>query len=469
MSLDRTGRKETFNGTYQNVFSAKEIRSLLYYQNAVENIILESNEQHLKKFYSIKNAYEAINMLMFDDIGSEQVRLSAEGRWVDPDILNNMDELLDVYCNLYSAICKYTYFSKKEAIYTYRDDRYYTYLHMNSHKFNESFLSATLNEKKNKNPFQEKDGLIFLEFQVNSDVECLNMNEVLGNMSKYPDEREMLFPPFLNVELKNMEMTPDEKKMRGIKDEVSCGKYLVVLRDSRIFPTALTTQIRTELARLRKIVLDSASIENAKVVWKQIRENCYNSKNVECIRYYREWKKNLQLYIRKCYSVIKWEIMGFKGRECMFKNELNNQISAANKKRERYENGLHAIFETEVCFGVLAGIFLAFNVIGYYPEYYKIMAICALGVVAFLAGISKSLSLSDKLYQRTDIYLRYDELRMKWKYEMVKDTEKLNEYIQKMIEISVSDNELCRQYTRNNIKNMHEWEKQMEKKSEWDK
>ena len=120
MSLDRTGRKETFNGTYQAVFSAKEIRSLLYYQNVGENIVVAGNEQHLKKFSRIKNAYEAINMLMFDDIGSEQVRLSVEGRRIDSDILNNIDELLNVYCNLYSAICKYTYFSKKEAIYTYR-------------------------------------------------------------------------------------------------------------------------------------------------------------------------------------------------------------------------------------------------------------------------------------------------------------------------------------------------------------
>ena len=67
---------------------------------------------------------------------------------MDPDILNNMNELLDVYCNLYSAICKYTYLIKKRAVYTYRDDRRYTYLHMKTHKFNESFLSATLNEKK---------------------------------------------------------------------------------------------------------------------------------------------------------------------------------------------------------------------------------------------------------------------------------------------------------------------------------
>lgn len=186
MSLERIGRKKADTGTYRDIFSAKEIRSLLYYQNAGKNIVLSDNEKHLEKFYSIENAYEVINMLMFDDIGSEQVRLSAEGRWMDPDILNNMNELLDVYCNLYSAICKYTYLIKKRAVYTYRDDRRYTYLHMKTHKFNESFLSATLNEKKQMNLFQEKEDLTFFEFKVDQSIEYLDINEVLGEMSKYP-------------------------------------------------------------------------------------------------------------------------------------------------------------------------------------------------------------------------------------------------------------------------------------------
>lgn len=34
MSLERIGRKKADNGTYRDIFSAKEIRSLLYYQNA---------------------------------------------------------------------------------------------------------------------------------------------------------------------------------------------------------------------------------------------------------------------------------------------------------------------------------------------------------------------------------------------------------------------------------------------------
>ena len=160
MSLERIGRKKADNGTYRDIFSAKEIRSLLYYQNAGKNIVLSDNEKHLEKFYAIENAYEVINMLMFDDIGSEQVRLSAEGRWMDPDILNNMNELLDVYCNLYSVNLQ-VYISrlKKERTYTYRDDRRYTYLHMKTHKFNESFLFGNIEREETGEFILEKRGI----------------------------------------------------------------------------------------------------------------------------------------------------------------------------------------------------------------------------------------------------------------------------------------------------------------------
>lgn len=45
----------------------------------------------------------------------------------------------------------------------------------------------------------------------------------------------------------------------------------------------------------------------------------------------------------------------------------------------------------------------------------------------------------------------------------------LNDYIQRMIDISISDNEFCKKYTEKSIKNMHEWETNMEEKSEWKK
>mgnify|MGYP007082474438 CR=1 FL=1 len=88
----------------------------------------------------------------------------------------------------------------------------------------------------------------------------------------------------------------------------------------------------------------------------------------------------------------------------MFRNELKDQISNANKKTKNVRKRSTVDFRDRDIFWSLAGIFLAFNAIEYHPERFKIMAICALGIVAFQAGISKVFSLTDKLHQRTSIF-----------------------------------------------------------------
>lgn len=62
MSLERIGRKKADNGTYRDIFSAKEIRSLLYYQNAGKNIVLSDNEKHLEKFYAMRYSLMVMKM-----------------------------------------------------------------------------------------------------------------------------------------------------------------------------------------------------------------------------------------------------------------------------------------------------------------------------------------------------------------------------------------------------------------------
>lgn len=91
----------------------EEFRSLLYYQGAIQNIDLKMLDTELTNFYSIGNAYETINVLLFPGIENEKSRLAIERRYMDERILEDMDELLNVYCWLYSAMCKYTLHTSK--------------------------------------------------------------------------------------------------------------------------------------------------------------------------------------------------------------------------------------------------------------------------------------------------------------------------------------------------------------------
>ena len=92
----------------------KEFQSLLFYQGASDHIELDPSESVLEDFYSIDNGYETINMLLFPGIENEKARLQIEKRdKISDKILNHMDELLEIYNRLYSAMCKYTYHTQK--------------------------------------------------------------------------------------------------------------------------------------------------------------------------------------------------------------------------------------------------------------------------------------------------------------------------------------------------------------------
>ena len=57
----------------------KEFTSLLFYQGA--DIRDEDfNDESLKQFYSVRNAYEGLNMLLFEGVENETVRLVSEER-----------------------------------------------------------------------------------------------------------------------------------------------------------------------------------------------------------------------------------------------------------------------------------------------------------------------------------------------------------------------------------------------------
>ena len=476
-----------------NRYTKEEIRSLLYYQGATEKIVLNSNKLHLKEFYNIPNAYEAINMLLFDDIENEKIRLRDEGRNIDPEFLNNIPEVLNTYCNLYSAICKYTAANTKtETIHTYRDDRQYTYTCMKMQEKNNSFISSTLNNKKEENFFQNKKGLTFLEFIANKNVEYLDMNCVLGKLSKYPEEEEILFPPFLKVVYAEpKEMSETEKRLKGLNGTEPAGKYCIIWGESLIVPQKLNEKLEKELEIHRTKILDSYLIENAKNVWRKVAEGKAEQKEIDK---YLKWKREIQAYISKCYAVIKWNILRNDktdiflddSREKRFWEDLTDKSYEANKKREVYEKKLQTYYKLEIVLGVIAAFIISLSLL-YTPSpqikignlmiqvtrkemwdvsgiwILKIILLVILAVLGGVIGVCRATSVKEKLIQRTDVFLKYDELRQRWEYEKRRDSETLDSYIEQMQEIMKQDNQYCREYTKKKIEGMRVWEESMNK------
>lgn len=332
----------------------EELRSLLYYQGAVEKIQLNSSELDLRKFYSINNAYETINMLLFPGIENEKSRLWTEKQRIDEQILDKMDELLNVYGNLYSLMCKYTRYKSEHrqdeaTIFTYRDDRRHTYVCMENGE-NPSFLSTSKVMDREPpvdgsvNYFQKKDGLVLMDIEAQDTLEHIDLNEVLGEQSGFPDEEEILYPPFLYLSTEQLLLPEKEKELKDYQGHPPYGKFRVVLKGSTIAPKNLGSKECKELEKIKKELATQDEINNIKMVWSAIQVG-EEAKYDQEIEQYIRWKSKLKPYLRETYGQIKFDAqqsLKDNQREKIFYEDLSERIEKSNQKREQqYERAGH--------------------------------------------------------------------------------------------------------------------------------
>lgn len=280
-----------------------ERNHILFYEGAINSI---QRGRVAEELYAVGNAYEAVNMLLFPGMENERTRISVEKREIDSVILDFMEELLQVYCGLYRVMCKYTYLEEnKTEIYTYRKDRKNTFQLLQKGE-TPSFFSTSFCAISKPYFFKRKSGIILLEIRTNGKVEHLDMNELLGEDTMYAEEREILYAPFLPVQVKQkLELTPEEQMLRDCENQKPVGKYFIELGE--FVPCEEPLQIlEQKCEELRKDILKEENLENAKIVWNSLkREQCLGDK-IE--KEYCNWKTRLQKYIKYQFSVIKKEV-----------------------------------------------------------------------------------------------------------------------------------------------------------------
>lgn len=316
-----------------------EKNSLLFYKNATENISFTDKEEYLREFYSIENAYEAINTLLFPGVENEKVRVLSEKRVLPTALLDNMSELLNVYCRIYSIMCKYTRNESKKKLYTYRVDRMNTLDYLEQGKTC-SFLSTSRNHEISTY-YHKKAGLLLLEVEALGTIEHVDVNAVLGEDFKYPEEEEVLFAPFLYLSKIPIVMTEEERTFVDINDEPPKGKYrlkLLVSATEEQRGQMEKTDIDVFANLKEKILLDD-EIENAKKVWNNLADG--NMAEQKCVEQYIEWKETLHKYLIQEFSQIKENVeKDYNERMYLFREKLNNLFETSNNKRKEYEKRL---------------------------------------------------------------------------------------------------------------------------------
>ena len=226
-------------------------------------------------------------------------------------------------------------------------------------------------------------------------------------------------------------------------------------------------------------MIASGEIENTKTVWSAIRSG-EESKYSKEIEQYCQWKKMLKLYLRESYAQIKYDVLNVgkqsvgkqmnQERAQMFLDDLKERTDEANDKRKKYEKELKGFNLAEIITGGIAGFFFSLNMLGYVSISCKnlsvdsrVIALLFTFLCIGLAAACKTLSLKDKLRQRTIEFLDYDKLQNDWTYEKEKTEDKLERYVRRMRQIEEQDNKRCLQYTDRMIRNMSEWEEKVEK------
>lgn len=178
-------------------------------------MIMTANEKNALKFYigdvsgndsfyGDNKAYVVLNSLFFPDIRSEQLR-AAEGKYLNPAIIENISRLLDFFENLFSLFGK-AYL--RNSCKTYRVERMADFVLCRSLGRTVSMMSTSLSGFLES--YRDRRGIALMKFNLAEGTKCVNVAEILDYYAK-PEESEILIPPFMSMNICENHLTDEER------------------------------------------------------------------------------------------------------------------------------------------------------------------------------------------------------------------------------------------------------------------
>lgn len=203
----------------------EEKSALKYYTGDV------SGDNH---FWSEPKAYLVLNSLFYDDIYTEKARVS-EGKFLNPVILSDVDRLLYLYDNIFSAFRKCR---AENNIVTYRVERFSDYTFIKQSEKTVSFTSTSTAGFLKE--YRDRKGIALMKFGIPVGTSCISMAEVLDVYTK-SEEAEILLPPFMNLNITEIPVIDSEKSITDADGKppvvsciAKCGKFCISERKENI-------------------------------------------------------------------------------------------------------------------------------------------------------------------------------------------------------------------------------------------
>lgn len=175
------------------------------------NLVNPKNKEDM--LWGDRDAYRTLNALLFEGIENEKERIYKEKRKLNPVFIELIENTLDIYRGIFAVMCR-----KKENQLSVskvkRVDRKASLMaYLKGHT--ESFVSCTKGEYDDE--FASKNNIILLEIESLENTPYVDYQQVI-TMQEYCnyDEKEVLFPPFLSLNVSEIELTTKDNHIRDM-------------------------------------------------------------------------------------------------------------------------------------------------------------------------------------------------------------------------------------------------------------
>lgn len=277
-------------------FGADEKNCLRFYQGAIDSYEISTELERIKytsSFYKTNKAYELLNMLLYPGMNNEYARICEEEREVPFSLLQNMEEILQVYENIFTLMCKSSIMHGEEKYYLYRKDRMQS-MEMVDAGYTFGFTSCSLEDSQDRYFLEKKDGILLLELELSGNIPHTDMNELLGK-TEFFSQKEILLPPFVCFHKEAIPFTERELSYEDRKHEPPKAKYLLKVYDIHI-------GAEENIGNIENIENILAGADMAEAVLRNLEAHKAISQQEQDI--YCRWKEKLQSQVRLRFAEI---------------------------------------------------------------------------------------------------------------------------------------------------------------------
>ena len=242
--------------------------------------------------YGDEDAYRTLNALLFEGRKNEQERIWEERHKLNPAFLRRIEETVQIYTDIFKLMKEKRFHCTNNMI-GRRIDRASSVSYYED-GFTHSFFSSS---KCDYDPeFSKKNGIVLIETEIPPNVTFIDYEKNLSwDEYKNMEEREILLPPFLSIEMKKIPLRAVEtQKIKDLKGKPPLGKYRLKAID---FPD-YRKEISVPQKELWKQIVDG------KEAAALLLEKMNDGDKTQDYKEYILWKEKLQLYLKIQFSQV---------------------------------------------------------------------------------------------------------------------------------------------------------------------